>query len=75
LKQTADYVRNHYGPLYITCKQYDQLNEYMTHDKKNDSDRINFTLLRNIGEIEINQHTTRDNLDIMFDIYRDLMQI
>lgn len=75
LIQTAGFVRKNYGPLFISCKQYDELNEYMTHDKKNDTGFINFTLLRNMGDIAINQQTTRENIDIMFDIYRDLMQI
>ncbi|MEG1587293.1 MAG: 3-dehydroquinate synthase [Bacteroidales bacterium] len=75
LKQTADFVRENYGPLFITCKQYDELFEYMTHDKKNDAGFINFTLLKGVGDIAINQTASRENIDIMFDIYRDLMRI
>lgn len=75
LIRTANFVRENYGPFFITCKQYDALNEYMTHDKKNESGTINFTLLKEIGDIAINQSATRQNIDIMFDIYRDLMRI
>lgn len=75
LLRTATFVRENYGPFVIGCKQYDRLNEYMTHDKKNDAGFINFTLLKGIGDIAINQSATRANIDIMFDIYRDLMRI
>lgn len=75
LIRTATFVRENYGPFVISCKQYDTLNEFMKHDKKNDSGFINFTLLRTIGDIAINQSASRDNIDIMFDIYRDLMRI
>lgn len=75
LLQTATFVRENYGPFVIGCKQYDLLNEYMSHDKKNDAGFINFTLLKGIGDIAINQQATRENIDIMFDIYRDLMRI
>ncbi|MEG1904794.1 MAG: 3-dehydroquinate synthase [Bacteroidales bacterium] len=75
LLRTAAFVRENYGPFVIGCKQYDRLNEYMTHDKKNDAGFINFTLLKGIGDIAINQSATRENIDVMFDIYRDLMRI
>ncbi|MEG1616265.1 MAG: 3-dehydroquinate synthase [Bacteroidales bacterium] len=75
LTRTAEFVRENYGPLFISCKAYEELYEYMTHDKKNVSGTINFTLLRNVGEIEINQTASRENINIMFDIYRDLFRI
>ena len=34
----------------------------MTHDKKNESKEINFTLLSDIGEIQINQTASRDEI-------------
>ena len=47
----------------------------MTHDKKNDSGFINFTLLRAVGDIAINQTASREELDVMFDLFRELMGI
>ena len=35
------------------CKKYEQLYAFMTHDKKNTSGTINFTLLKDIGDIRI----------------------
>jgi len=34
----------------------------MTHDKKNESKEINFTLLSGIGEIRINQTATKEDI-------------
>lgn len=75
LMRTARFVKENYGVLPFTCKQYDQLYEYMTHDKKNEGDTVNFTLLKGIGQISINQTASREQIDIMFDIYRDLFGI
>ena len=75
LHRTARFVKEHYPVAYFGCKDYDELYEYMTHDKKNDSGFINFTLLKNFGDIELNQTATRENIDIMFDIFRDLAGI
>jgi 3-dehydroquinate synthase len=49
-----------YGKFYISANDFDSLFELMTHDKKNEADRINFTLLSEIGKIEINQNCERD---------------
>lgn len=45
-----------YGKFKIDEQQYETLFELMTHDKKNESGRINFTLLPEVGEIAIDQH-------------------
>ena len=74
LKQTADFVKKHYGYMPFTCKEYDLLYEFMKHDKKNEGHGINFTLLTNIGEIEINQTATKESVYTMFDIFRDLFE-
>jgi 3-dehydroquinate synthase len=43
----------------------------MQHDKKNESDAVNFTLLKAVGEIEINQTANQKEVDETFDFYRD----
>jgi len=45
-----------YGKFEISEGDFERLFELMTHDKKNESGRINFTLLPEIGKIEINQN-------------------
>lgn len=74
LHTLATYVRNHYTPYYITCKDYDQLIDYMRQDKKNaDPEHINFTLLRAPGDPVINCTATPDEVKTALDIYRDLL--
>lgn len=54
-KQT-NWLLNLYGKFEISENDFEALFELMTHDKKNESGRINFTLLSEIGKIEINQN-------------------
>ncbi|WP_372932637.1 3-dehydroquinate synthase [Mariniphaga sediminis] len=53
-----------YGKMNIEKDDFERLYELMTHDKKNEAGRINFTLLPEIGRIEINQHC---NKELIFD--------
>lgn len=71
MRQTVDFIRQHYGTLPYDCKQYEQLYELMTHDKKNTQGFINFTLLADIGDIHINQAATHDEIFEMLDFYRE----
>ena len=45
----------------------------MTHDKKNTSGHINFTLLEDIGQIKINQTADKEEIFDMLDFYREVM--
>lgn len=58
-----------YGSFQITKNDYESLLELMTHDKKNDSKEINFTLLSDIGEIQINQTATKKEIFDCFDFF------
>ena len=71
MRQTVQYINEHYGKFEFTCKQYEQLYNYMTHDKKNVGGVINFTLLHNVGDICLNQHATKEELFDMFDFLRE----
>lgn len=62
-------IKEFYGSFAIDCADYDALFELMTHDKKNDSKEINFTLLSNIGEIHINQTATKEEIFECFDFF------
>ena len=55
----------------ITCDDYPCLLELMTHDKKNTSGKINFTLLGGIGDIRINQTATEEEIKEALDFYRE----
>ena len=73
LRQTVQFIKEHYGALTFDCKQYDRLYEFMTHDKKNQSGIINFTLLGDIGDIRINQSASKEEIFEMLDFYRETM--
>jgi len=64
-------MKEYYGIFEFSCKEYDSLFEIMTHDKKNDSKEINFTLLADIGEIRINQTATKEEIFECLDFFRE----
>ena len=45
----------------------------MTHDKKNTAGIINFTLLREIGDIALNQTADKDTIFEALDFYRECL--
>ncbi|WP_423130464.1 3-dehydroquinate synthase [Gaoshiqia sp. Z1-71] len=61
-----------YGKFGISPDDYEALYELMTHDKKNEGNRINFTLLPKIGQVEINQDCTKELIFEALDFYREL---
>lgn len=69
---TVRYITNHYGKMPITCDDYPELFELMTHDKKNTAGIINFTLLADIGDIRINQTATKEEIFEALDFYREI---
>lgn len=74
LRQTVSFIKDNYGKMFFTCKDYDTLYELMTHDKKNDSaDSINFTLLSEAGEIKINQTASKEEIFECLDFYCETM--
>ncbi len=75
LQQLLYFIKNNYGGFRFTCHDYETLYELMLHDKKNKGGIINFTLLKDIGEIEINQTTNKNRIFECFDFYRDAMGV
>ncbi|MCD7915574.1 MAG: 3-dehydroquinate synthase [Tannerellaceae bacterium] len=71
LRQVVHYIKEYYTPILFDCKDYDTLYEYMTHDKKNEGGIINFTLLSQVGEVQINQSVTRKLILESLDFYRE----
>lgn len=64
-------IKEYYGAFGFSCRQYDALLELMTHDKKNDSKGINFTLLAQPGDIRINQTATKEEILECLDYVRE----
>ena len=70
LTRLAHIIKNIYGNLPIDCKAYERLYDLMQSDKKNEGSRINFTLLRRIGEPVINCDVTREEIFEAIDFMR-----
>lgn len=74
LNKVAAYIKENYGAFAIDCKDYPALIAAMRQDKKNASaDAINFTLLKAVGEPQLDCTATKDAIESALDIYRDLM--
>ena len=71
LRTSINLIFRYYGQISITCDDYPRLLELMHHDKKNEGQAINFTLLGGIGDIRINQTATEDEIKEALDFYRE----
>ncbi len=73
MRKIITFIKDNYGTFLFSCKQYDTLYELMTHDKKNQNGIINFTLLKDIGEVCLNQTADKETIFETFDFYRECM--
>jgi 3-dehydroquinate synthase len=71
LMKVTRFVKENYGAFAFDCTHYQRIYEWMQHDKKNESGFINFTLLKAVGEIEINQTANQREIDETLDFYRE----
>ena len=55
------FIRERY-PVYHSVAESDELYELMLHDKKNEREDVNFTLLREPGEFEIDHYCKREEI-------------
>ena len=76
LKENLDELTNWllkvYGKFEIEESDFNRLYELMIHDKKNELGRINFTLLPEIGKIEINRNCEKELVFEMLRYYRNM---
>ncbi|MEN8116742.1 MAG: 3-dehydroquinate synthase [Bacteroidota bacterium] len=71
-EELTNWILDLYGKFEITENDFERLFELMTHDKKNESGRINFTLLPGIGKIEIDQNCEKE---LIFEALKFYMNI
>jgi len=69
LDKVTKFIKQNYGRFTFTQEDYQTLYQYMIHDKKNEGETINFTLLGNIGDIQINQTTDKALIEEALDYY------
>lgn len=70
--KVVHFIKENYGQFYLDCDDYEILYELMTHDKKNSSaDKINFTLLNDIGSVVFNQSATKEEIFESIDFLRE----
>lgn len=71
MRQVVSYIREHYGITDITCNDYPELIELMHHDKKNKSGDILCTLLAAVGDIQLDQKLSEEDIKEAFDFLRE----
>ena len=72
LSELVNWLLDIYGKFEIETADFEALYQLMTHDKKNDSGRINFTLLPEVGKIEINQNCSKELILEALNFYKNL---
>ena len=71
MRQTADFVKEHYGKMDFSCDDYAELIAIMGHDKKNVGGNTVFTLMEDIGRPVINSIAGEGSIREMLDFYRE----
>ncbi|WP_370567575.1 3-dehydroquinate synthase [Dysgonomonas sp. Marseille-P4677] len=71
LYKTVYFIKDNYEGFYFDCDHYERLYEYMKHDKKNESDTVNFTFLSDVGKVEINQTAGKEDIFDSIDFLRE----
>jgi 3-dehydroquinate synthase len=61
-----------YGKFEIQESDFEALYQLMTHDKKNEGKRINFTLIPEIGKVEINVDCSKELIIQALEYYRNI---
>ena len=71
-QDAALWLKSIYGRFPISKDDYNSLYQLMTHDKKNEAGRINFTLLHSYGHAVINQDCSRALIEEALDFFRSI---
>ncbi len=63
LEKIEDNIRKHYAHIRIDESQVEAIADLVMHDKKKEGDHLNFSLLKQIGQCEINVQVTRKQIE------------
>ncbi len=69
-----EFILKNYNKIVFSSENFEEFYQLMKHDKKNDNDAINFTLLSEIGQVEINKHVTKDEIFDSLNFYLKLQK-
>jgi 3-dehydroquinate synthase len=69
LNESINYINQIYGKLNFQKSDYEKLVELMTHDKKNEAAKINFTLIEDIGKAVFDQTAVKEEILEGFEFY------
>ena len=72
LDELSKWLISVYGKFEIETNQFEALYQLMTHDKKNEGTRVNFTLISAVGEVAINQNCDKDLVFEALEYYKQL---
>lgn len=73
MRRVVQFIREHYGTMNFSCDDYNQLYEYISHDKKNIGEIIQCTLLSGLGVIRINRPISKEQMFEALDFLREGM--
>lgn len=68
----TEFITALYGKLLFKKSDYEKLFSLMQHDKKNEREQVNFTLISEIGKVVINQTASKTEIFETFDYYLHL---
>ncbi len=72
LQLLTEYILEIYGRKEIGTELYNNMFNKMLHDKKNENQEINFSLLKKIGKAEINQTADKEQIRESLSFYSNL---
>ncbi len=72
LEAIQNLILKHYGKYEFSASTFPELITLMKQDKKNEQQRINFTVLKQAGEALINQHCSEELIKDSLEAYRML---
>jgi 3-dehydroquinate synthase len=70
--EIIEVINQHFHVFEYGYKDYDKIIELMSHDKKNEADRINFTLLSKIGKFDIDQFCSKSEIYESLSFYKQI---
>ena len=69
IRRITDYIVNKYPHIELSVEDFDKVCQYLLQDKKNKGNRINFTLIRDIGEPLTDQYISREIIEEALKFY------